>query len=153
MIDVNITALTRLTKLLLPAMLAQRDGRILNVASTAAFQPGPYMAVYYATKAYVLSYSEALAEELAGSGVSVTALCPGATESGFSAAASAENSGLFKGRRLPTSREVAEYGIVAMERGQRVAIHGVMNWLMAQSLRLSPRRAVTAMVAYMSRPK
>ena len=79
MLQVNIVALTHLTRLLLPGMLARKSGRILNVASLAAFLPGPYMAVYYATKAYVLSFSEALSSETAGSGVTVTALCPGAT--------------------------------------------------------------------------
>lgn len=151
MIELNITALTALTKQLLPGMLAQRRGRILNVASTAAFQPGPYMAVYYATKAYVLSYSEALAEELAGSGVTVTALCPGPTATGFSARASAGDSALFKGRRLPDAAEVARYGVRAMGRGRRVAVHGCVNWSLAQSVRFTPRRVVTAMVARMSR--
>lgn len=152
MIDLNITALTRLTKRLLPAMLAARDGRILNVASTAAFQPGPYMAVYYATKAYVLSYSEALAEELAGSGVAVTALCPGPTASGFQDKAAMHDSALVKGKRLPTAKSVAEYGLRAMRQGQRVAIHGGINRMLAQSIRFTPRRVATWLVAKMSRP-
>lgn len=152
MIDLNVTALTALTKELLPGMAAQRHGRVLNVASTASFQPGPYMAVYYATKAYVLSYSEALAEELSGSGVTVTALCPGPTATGFIERADAANSALFKGRRLPTAAEVARYGVRAMNRGQRVAIHGWANCVMAQSVRFTPRRMVTSIVARMSRP-
>lgn len=152
MIDLNITALTRLTKLLLPPMLARKRGRILNVASTAAFQPGPYMAVYYATKAYVLSYSEALQEELRGSGVTVTALCPGPTASGFQDRADMHDSALVKGKRLPTAQAVATYAVEAMNRGQTVAIHGFMNWLMAQSVRLTPRGMATRMVAAMSRP-
>jgi uncharacterized protein len=152
MIDLNITTLTRLTKRLLPAMIAGGDGRILNVASTAAFQPGPYMAVYYATKAYVLSYSEALAEEVSGSGVTVTALCPGPTASGFQDKAAMHDSALVKGKRLPSAKTVADYGLRAMRRGQRVAIHGGMNWLLAQSIRFTPRRVVTWLVAKMSRP-
>ncbi len=152
MLNLNIITLTRLTKLLLPGMIAARSGRIVNVASTAAFQPGPYMAVYYATKAYVLSYSEALAEELAGSGITVTALCPGPTASGFQDKAAMHDSALVKGKRLPTSKNVADYAITAMQRGQRVAIHGTMNWIMAQSVRLTPRRMVTWLVAKMSRP-
>lgn len=152
MIDLNIVALTRLTKLLLPGMLAAKRGRIVNVASTAAFQPGPYMAVYYASKAYVLSYSEALAEEVSGSGVTVTALCPGPTASGFQDAAAMHDSALVKGKRLPSSKDVAEYGLRAMRRGQRVAIHGVVNWCLAQSVRFSPRRAVTWLVAKLSGP-
>ncbi len=152
MIDLNITTLTRLTKRLLPGMRALGRGRILNVASTASFQPGPYMAVYYATKAYVLSYSEALAEELHGSGITVTALCPGPTASGFQDKAAMQASALVKGKRLPTAKAVAEYGHRAMLAGRRVAIHGAMNRLMAQSVRVMPRRLVTRIVALMSRP-
>ncbi|HYF43424.1 MAG TPA: SDR family oxidoreductase [Ramlibacter sp.] len=152
MLDVNITSLTRLTKLLLPGMVQRGRGRVLNVASTASFQPGPYMAVYYATKAYVLSYSEALGEELAGTGVTVTALCPGPTASGFQDRAAMHDSALVKGKKLPTAAEVARYGVQAMLRGRRVAIHGCLNWLMAQSVRFTPRRMVTWLVAQMSRP-
>jgi short-subunit dehydrogenase len=151
MIELNVLALTELTKRVLPGMVQRGRGRILNLASTAAFQPGPFMAVYYATKAYVLSYSEALAEELAGRGVTVTALCPGPTATGFSDRAAASDSALFKSHRLPTAPEVARYGVRAMARGQRVAIHGTLNWWMAQSIRLTPRRWVTAIVARMSR--
>lgn len=152
MIDLNITALTRLTKLLLPGMVQRAAGRVMNVASTAAFQPGPYMAVYYATKAYVLSYSEALAEELRGTGVSVTALCPGPTASGFQDKADMHDSALVKGKKLPTAKEVAAFAVKAMDRGETVAIHGTMNWLMAESVRFTPRKLVTRMVAMMSRP-
>lgn len=152
MIDLNVTALVRLTKRLLPAMLAARDGRILNVASTASFQPGPYMAVYYATKAFVLSYSEAIAEELDGSGVTVTALCPGPTASGFQDEAAMQASALVKGKRLPSAKVVADYGLRAMRRGRRVAIHGIANRLLAQSVRFTPRRVVTRLVAAMSKP-
>jgi hypothetical protein len=152
MLDLNIVALTRLTKHLLPGMLAAKRGRIVNVASTAAFQPGPYMAVYYATKAYVLSYSEALAEELAGSGVSVTALCPGPTASGFQDKAAMQDSALVKGKRLPGADKVAAFAIAAMDRGRRVAVHGLRNRLLAQSIRVTPRRIVTWLVARMSRP-
>lgn len=151
MIDLNIRALTELTKLFLPGMIARRYGRIMNVASTAAFQPGPLMAVYYATKAYVLSFSEAIASELEGTGVTVTALCPGPTESGFQKAAALEESKLFKGKKLPASREVAEYGYKAMMKGKRVAIHGTMNWLMANSVRFTPRKLVTSVVHSMQK--
>lgn len=152
MIDVNVSTLTRLSKRLLPGMLARGRGRILNLASTAAFQPGPYMAVYYASKAYVLSYSEALAEELAGSGVTVTALCPGPTASGFQDKADMHDSALVKGKRLPTAAEVADYGVRALMAGRRVAVPGLMNRAMAQSVRFTPRRWVTWLVAQMSRP-
>ena len=114
MINVNITALTHLTHLFLPSMIKNGYGRILNLASTAAFQPGPLMSVYYATKAYVLHFSEAIGNELKDTGVKVTALCPGATESGFQAASNMEESRLVKGRKLPTSKEVAEFGYKAM---------------------------------------
>src|SRR6185436_6905763 len=100
MIQVNIVALTQLAKLLLPGMLARKKGRILNVASTAAFQPGPLMAVYYATKAYVLSFSEALANELQGTGVGVTALCPGPTRTGFQKRAEIERTHLVTGNLI-----------------------------------------------------
>src|SRR6266542_1149632 len=107
MIQVNIVALTHLTKLLLPPMIARRRGRVLNVASTAAFQPGPLMAVYYATKAYVLSFSEAIADELRHSGVTVTTLCPGPTETGFAAVADMTASRLFNLAKPMSSADVA----------------------------------------------
>lgn len=138
MIQVNISALTELTHYYLP-QIQKKKGKILNVASTAAFQPGPMMAVYFATKAYVLSFSEALFEELKPSGVTVTALCPGPTESGFANTAQMEDVALFKKMPLPSSREVAEFGYKAMMRGKPVAIHGTVNKLMASSLRFVPR--------------
>ncbi len=142
MINLNITTLTQFTKLYLQDMVKRRSGRIMNVASTAAFQSGPTMAVYYASKAYVLSFSEAIDNEVSDKGVTVTALCPGATESGFQAAAAMEESNLVKGRKLPTSKEVAEYGYKAMMKGKTVAIHGFMNWIMAHSVRFTPRAIV-----------
>jgi uncharacterized protein len=142
MINLNITTLTHFTKLFLQDMVKRRSGKIMNVASTAAFQSGPTMAVYYATKAYVLSFSEAIDNEVSDKGVTVTALCPGATESGFQAAAAMEESALVKGRKLPTSKEVAEYGYKAMMKGKTVAIHGLMNWIMANSVRFTPRALV-----------
>jgi len=151
MMRLNMEALTILTKRFLPDITAHR-GKILNVASTAAFQPGPYMAVYYATKAYVLSFSEALSSELEGSGVTVTALCPGPTASGFQDAAALHDSAMVKGKRLPTSEQVAQAGYRAMQRGQRVYIPGLMNWLMAQSVRFTPRIIVTAMVKFITKP-
>ncbi len=142
MIQLNITALTQFTKLYLHDMVARRSGKIMNVASTAAFQSGPTMAVYYATKAYVLSFSEAVDNEVRGKGVTITALCPGATESGFQAAAAMEESALVKDRKLPTSQVVAEYGYKAMMRGKTVAIHGWLNTILATSVRFLPRALV-----------
>ncbi|QMU30227.1 SDR family NAD(P)-dependent oxidoreductase [Adhaeribacter radiodurans] len=150
MINLNITCLTHLTKVFAREMVKRRSGRILNVASTASFQPGPLMAVYFATKAYVLSFSEAIANELQGTGVTVTALCPGPTESGFLQAAALEGSKLFKGKKLPSSAEVAAYGYKALMSGKTVAIHGFRNWLTANSARFAPRKLVTAIVRKMT---
>jgi short-subunit dehydrogenase len=143
MIQVNVTALTHLTKLFLGPMIERGRGRILNVASTAAFQPGPLMAVYYATKAYVLSFSEAVAEELGGTGVTVTALCPGPTATGFATAAKMTNSRLFSVMKPMTSAKVARIGYNAMNRGKRVVITGTVNKVLAQSVRVTPRKMVT----------
>jgi hypothetical protein len=142
MINLNITTLTQFTKLYLQDMVKRGSGKIMNVASTAAFQSGPTMAVYYATKAYVLSFSEAVDNEVRDKGVTVTTLCPGATESGFQASAQMEESRLVKGRKLPTSEEVAKYGYKAMMKGNTVAIHGMMNWILATSVRFMPRALV-----------
>jgi uncharacterized protein len=151
MAELNMLSLTITSRLLMPGLL-QTKGKIMNVASTAAFQPGPYMAAYYATKAYVLSFSEALAEELAPHGLTVTALCPGPTQSGFQDRAAMHDSALVKNKSLPTSEAVALYGFQAMQKGQRVAIHGMMNWLMAQSIRFTPRIIVTKLVKFLSKP-
>jgi uncharacterized protein len=146
MIQVNISALTHLTKLFIPAMVKRQSGRVLNVASTAAFQPGPLMAVYYATKAYVLSFSEALAEELRKTGVTVTALCPGPTETSFAEAAQMTNSRLFKTFGVADATSVAEYGYDAMINGKRLAIPGIRNKIIAQANRIAPR-ALSARLA------
>jgi short-subunit dehydrogenase len=152
-LQLNVVTLTALTKLLLPPMLAKRAGRILNVASTAAFLPGPYMAVYFATKAYVLSFSEALAEELRASGVTVTCLCPGATASGFQARADMADSGMVAGRRLPDAASVAAYGIAAMHRGKILAIPGLENKALPWLTRLLPRRLAPRIVANLQAPR
>ncbi len=143
-ISLNITALTHLTRLFLPAMLARRGGKIMNVASTAAFQPGPLMAVYYATKAYVLSFSEALANEVAGSGVVVSCFCPGATDTGFAKRAGTEDSRLFKKLRPMNAEAVARDGYRGLMAGRTVVISGLQNWLVAESVRFAPRKVVTA---------
>ncbi len=149
MITLNIETLTHLTHLFLPEMIKRKYGKVLNVASTAAFQPGPTMSVYYATKAYVLSFTEAISNELAGTGVTVTALCPGATESGFQSAAAMEESKLVKGKKLPTSYEVALFGYKKLMIGKVVAIHGLMNTIMATSIRFTPRPLVLKIVRAM----
>ncbi len=146
MLQVNIVALTHLTKLFLRPMVERRSGAILNVASTAAFQPGPLMAIYYASKAYVLSFSEAIADELRNSGVTVTALCPGATATGFAAAADMESTRLFTAMKPMSSADVARIGYDGMRSGKRIVIPGLRNKMLAQSIRISPRRMVTAIV-------
>lgn len=143
-IQLNITALTALTHLFLPAMIERRGGRILNVASTAGFQPGPLMAVYYATKAYVISFSEALAEELKRTGVTVTCLCPGVTDTGFQKRAQTENSILLKQMKPMDAPTVALDGYRAMMTGKTMAISGLRNWLVAESVRFAPRKLVTS---------
>jgi len=146
MIQVNVTALTHLTKLFLAPMLQRGHGRILNVASTAAFQPGPLMAVYYATKAYVLSFSEAIAEELRGTGVTMTVLCPGPTATGFQKTADLGSETLLKVMRPVSSMSVARVGYRALMRGQRVVIPGLKNKIGVQSIRMTPRALATRVV-------
>ncbi len=145
LLQVNVVALTHLTKLFLPAMIARRRGYVMQVASTAAFQPGPLMAVYYASKAYVLHLSEALANECEGTNVRVSALCPGPTETGFVAAAGMEQSKLFD-RGAMTAREVAVEGYRGLLAGRAVVITGLRNNLLARSIGLFPRGLVTRVV-------
>ena len=144
MIQVNITALTHLTRVLLPGMLERRRGRILNLASTAAFQAGPLMAVYYATKAYVLSFSEALGNETSGTGVTVTAFCPGPTLTEFQKSAGMTETALFRGPLVMDAATAARAGYAGMRRGDRVVIPGVANRILVQALRVTPRRLATA---------
>jgi uncharacterized protein len=146
LIQVNIAALTELTRRLLPGMVARRRGRILNVASTAAFLPGPLMAVYYASKAFVLSFSEAINEELRGTGVTVTALCPGPTQSGFQARAGMEGARIVSGRTLPDAASVARAGYDGLMRRRPVVIPGLSNRLTTLAPRLLPRRVLPPIV-------
>ncbi len=145
MINLNILTLTHLTHLYLPGMINRKHGKIMNVASTASFQPGPTMSVYFASKAFVLHFSEAIANELEGTGVTVTALCPGPTASGFQDAADLNESKLVKGRKLPDAKSVAIYGYKAMMKDKTVAIHGTMNAIMANAIRFTPRFLVVKM--------
>jgi short-subunit dehydrogenase len=143
-IALNVTALTLLTRLFLPQMIERKAGKILNIASTAGFQPGPLMAVYYASKAYVISFSEAIANELQGSGVTVTCLCPGPTDTGFQGRAGVENSRLFKQFRPMSAQAVARDGYRAMIKGKTLAVSGFKNLLLAESVRIAPRKLATA---------
>jgi short-subunit dehydrogenase len=145
MIHLNVTTLTALTRLLLPAMLQRNSGGVLNVASTAAFQPGPLMAVYYATKAYVLSFTEALAEEVSGSRLRISCLCPGPTLTGFAEAADMTGSRLFKAGAM-SADEVARIGVDGWSAGKRVIVPGFANRVGAIAPRFSPRGVVTKLV-------
>jgi short-subunit dehydrogenase len=147
-IDVNVTALTRLMKLAVPHMQTNGSGRILNVSSVAGFVPGPNMAVYHATKAYVLSLSEALAREVKGSGVTVTALCPGATKTNFANDADMHGVRLFKMGKPASAADVAMAGWLAAKAGETVAVPGLMNKAFAALPRFVPRRFTTRLTAY-----
>lgn len=149
-IQLNIVALTELTRLFLPRMVARGSGRIMNVASTAGFQPGPLMAVYYATKAYVISFSEAIANEVHHAGVSVTCFCPGATHTGFAGRAGNDKSRLFKQLGAMSAEKVARDGYRAVMEGRTLAISGMHNWLVAESTRFAPRKLVTAISRWVS---
>ncbi|PWU08052.1 MAG: short-chain dehydrogenase [Verrucomicrobia bacterium] len=152
MVRVNVTSLTHLTRLFLPGMISRRRGGVLNVASTASFQPGPGMAVYYATKAYVLWLTEAIAEELAETGVTVTALCPGPTVTNFFSAAGGVPSRYFE-RAAMSAEEVARIGHVAFRRGRVIAVAGFRNRLMAFSTRLAPRSLVRKVAGWLNAAK
>jgi len=144
-INLNITALTALTRLFIPSMVERGSGKIMNVASTAGFQPGPLMAVYYATKAYVISFTEAIANELKGSGVLVTCFCPGATETGFASRAGNDKTRLFQKFGPMNVKTVAADGYRGLMKGKTLVISGTKNWLVAESVRFAPRKMVTAL--------
>ena len=150
MIDLNCGTLVELCHMMLPVMLERKSGAILNIASTAAFQPGPGMAVYFATKAFVLSFSEALHEEVAKKGVRITALCPGPTRTEFGAVAGFKGNGAFD-KISARSEDVVALGLKALDKGKAVAIPGLVNKVGAQAHRLVPRwllRKVTAAIKY-----
>src|SRR5437763_7073953 len=146
MIQLNVAALVALTRAFLPAMVARRRGRILNVGSTAGFPPGPFMAVYYASKAFVNSFTEALSYELRGTGVTATVSCPGATATEFSTGAGNERSRLFR-MGAASAATVARERYRAMMAGKPIVVHGIRNKFGVQLLRVSPRSAVRAVAA------
>jgi len=150
MVQVNMHAVTELTRRLLPAMLERGRGGVLNVASAAAFQPGPLMSVYYATKAYVLHFSEGITEELAGTGVSVTCLCPGPTVTEFGAEANMEGTLLFRMGAMTAAR-VARVGYTGFRRGKVIVVPGFRNSLTAFSVRTAPRFLVRKIVQLLHR--
>ncbi|MEP7146397.1 MAG: SDR family oxidoreductase, partial [bacterium] len=152
MIYLNITSLVILTRLFLNEMLKRNSGRIMNVASTAAFQPGPFMALYYASKAFVLSFSEAVDEEIADSSVTISCLCPGPTNTGFQ-----ERAGMHKiklvNKKLAgmmSAEKVAGIGYNGLMKGKRIIIPGKINWLVSQAVRFTPRNLVTKIVSYIN---
>lgn len=152
MINLNITALAHLTKLFLPGMIQKGGGKILNVASLAAFQPGPTMSVYFATKAFVLSFSEALNNELKGKGVTVTALCPGSTKSKFHEVALGDPK-LVRERKMMSAQKVAKIGHDAMMKGTPVVIPGFKNSLLVFASRFAPREVVVKATRKMQEEK
>lgn len=151
MITLNVTVLAKLTRLFLPAMLERRSGMILNVASTAAFQPMPYFAAYAATKAFVLSFSEGIAEEVRDRGVKVVALCPGPTSTEFSESASLKTKALNYARWM-TAEQVVDDGMQAIRRGEVVRISGMMNSLAARSAVFVPRALLNRITGALFRP-
>lgn len=150
LIDLNIRALTELTHLFLPSMIKRGNGHIMNVGSTASFVPGPLMSVYFASKAYVLSFTEALAEELKGSGVIATCLCPGSTKTNFGSTAHVSDTHSTATSRV-TPRQVAEFGWGAMMSGKTVAIHGTTNRLALFAMRFLSRKMITRIVAHIQK--
>ncbi len=151
MMHVNMVALVKLCRLYLPGMLQRKYGRLLNVSSTAAFAPGPEMALYYASKAFVLSFGEALWLECKGTGVTVTTLCPGPTNSDFHRVANTEKARLMNSTPLPSSASVAAYGYRAMMRGQRKAVHLAANKIMAFLMPLTPNGLLMRIIRWLHR--
>ena len=147
MLNLHVLTTTHLTKLILKGMVARGSGKILNMSSLAAFQPGPLMSLYYASKAYILSFSEAIANELKGSGVTVTCLCPGQTDTCFQKVVS--NGCASKNKisfNLACPKKVAKYGYDAMQKGKVVAVPGNINKFLSKLPRLVPRRTATAVI-------
>ena len=153
MLQVNMVCLTHLTKLFLRYMVKEGYGKILNVSSAAAFQPGPLMAVYFATKAYILSFSEAIANELEGTGVSVTVLCPGATKTAFHQQTGIAGVVAVKDNKMMDAATVAKIGYSGLMENKTVVIPGLKNRLLAESVRFTPRKLVTKIVRSMQEVK
>ncbi|HEY4114038.1 MAG TPA: SDR family oxidoreductase [Rhizomicrobium sp.] len=152
MIDLNVRALVELTHITWPGMLANKRGGVLNVASTAAFQPGPLMAIYYATKAFVLSFSEALWKEAEGTGVHVSCLCPGPTESKFRERAGTGKTKLSRMGKPMSSAEVAQQGYDGFQKNTRVVITGARNKILARSTAFMPRKTLLGIVHNLQSP-
>lgn len=152
-INLNMTVLTEMTHRFLPQMIARNHGQVVNIASTAAFQPLPWMAVYAATKSYVLSLSEALAYELKDSQIKVLAICPGATNTGFASAAEGGQSNNFTESNMSTVSDVADFAVQKILEGQGgVAVHGLKNKVMSILAPMSPKAVVLHMAASVMKP-
>lgn len=153
MLQVNVVALTELTRLVLPQMVARKRGRVMLLGSTAAFQPGPGMAVYYATKSYVLSFGRAIGHELRGTGVTVTTVCPGPTTSEFAQAAHMQSVALFEGPiPVMTAAEVARQGYAALKAGRPEIVTGLVNRIMAMSTRFTPTAMLLMIAGHLNGP-
>ncbi len=152
MIQLNTTTLVELTKLVLPQMKKRTSGQIVNIASVAAFLPGPYMAVYYATKAFVLSFSEALSEELKDTGISITTICPGPTISGFQKEAEMESLKVLRYSNVMTSQKVAQLAVKGIEKRKVIVTTGIVNKIITQLPRISPRNFVRKVVGALQNP-
>lgn len=152
MIDLNITTLTILTKLFLKDMIKKDKGKILQVASTASFFAGPLMSVYYATKAYVLSFSLAIAQEIKSKNITITTLCPGPTKSNFQKAANMGNTKLFN-KNIPSARQVAKYGLTSLKKGKKLAIYGTKNKFLVFLTRFAPRPLLLKAVYFLQKSK
>ncbi len=146
MLNLHIMTTTHLTKLVLPGMIKRGKGKILNLSSLAGFQPGPLMTIYYASKAYILSFSEAIANELKGTGVTVTVLCPGQTKTAFQSVVSEGVSDNKIQFNMACAKKVAEYGYKAMQNGKTVAVPGTFNKLLCNLPRLMPRKMAAGIV-------
>jgi short-subunit dehydrogenase len=154
MVDVNIRALLELTHRFAKPMVERKSGRIMNIASTAGFQPGPFMSTYYASKSFVVNFTEALAYELAGTGVTVTCHCPGATATDFATTAGNDKTKLFqRSGGVAGAKDVATHAYKAMMAGEVLSIHGFMNWFGVQGVRFSPRSLVTSIAAGLNKPE
>lgn len=151
MVQVNCASLLELTHRFVRPMRDRKSGRVLNIGSTAGFQPGPFMATYYATKAFVVSLSEALAVELEGTGVTVTCHCPGATATEFSSIAGNDKSRLFQRKGVADAKSVALHAYRAMMAGKVLSVHGAMNWIAMESLRVAPRSVARSVAASLNR--
>ncbi len=152
LVQVNVKALVHLTRLFLPAMVERGSGRVLNVGSTAGFQPGPFMASYYASKAFVNHFSEALWVELKGTGVTVTVHCPGATATEFGSVAGSDRSKLFRGKIVADAKDVAREAYESMHAGKRMVVHGLKNRFLIQAQRVGTRAMALGVTAKLNRP-